>query len=75
MSGESEIDNLINDLQSRLAFQDDSLSSLNEMVVELQRELSDLRQVVMDLKQSFAEHRRSLNTGHTEYANSRPPHY
>ena len=75
MSSELKIDNLIDDLQSKLAFQDDSLSALNDMVADLQREISDLRQVVIDLKQGFAEQRRSLNLEPIEYGSSRPPHF
>ncbi len=75
MSSQLQIDNLVNDLQIRQAFQDDSLSSLNEMVAVLQREVSDLRKVVIDLKQSFAENRQSTNAEPNDFVSSGPPHF
>ena len=55
MISEMEMDKLVNELQSKLAFQEDALTSLNDVVIGLQRDLIELRQLMMAINQRVSD--------------------
>lgn len=60
------------DLQSRLAFQEDTLQSLNDVVVDHQKEIGDIRRQVGGLIDQLEQVLIDLEAG---AENERPPHY
>jgi SlyX protein len=60
------------DLQTRLAFQEDTLQSLNDVVADHQREIGDIRRQVGALIDQLEQVLADLDAG-TE--NEKPPHY
>ncbi len=74
MSHESQMIKMINDLQSKQAFQDDALCSLSDVISGLQEEIVDLRQLVVILNQRLAEYGEILQ-GRTFESVDSPPHY
>ena len=75
MSSEVEMDELINELQSKLAFQEDALTSLNDVVIGLQGDLSELRQLMMALNQRISAQDEIINAHASIAIDARPPHY
>ena len=75
MSSEIEMDELVNELQSKLAFQEDALSSLNDVVIGLQRDLTELRQLMMALNQRISAQDEIINAHASIAIDARPPHY
>ncbi|WP_410017117.1 SlyX family protein [Pseudomonas sp. 5P_3.1_Bac2] len=67
-----ENDERINDLQSRLAFQDDTIQALNDVVVEQQRLLERLQMQVAALARRQAEVSAQFGIEEDE---APPPHY
>jgi SlyX protein len=60
------------DLQTRLAFQEDTLQSLNGVVADHQREIGDIRRQVAALIDQLEQVLSDLDAG---VDNERPPHY
>ena len=75
MSGEIQMDDLVKELQSKLAFQDDALTSLNDIVIELQRDLTELRQLMMAINQRVSDQGDIINAELSDNIDSPPPHY
>jgi len=75
MSGEMQMDELVNELQSKLAFQDDALNSLNDIVIGLQRDLAELRQLLMAINQRVSDQGDIINAGLSDNIDPSPPHY
>lgn len=66
---------LLRELQSQLAFQEDTLSALNDALAGQQRELLVLRRQVELLKQQQDEHTATLAELSGGGDSERPPHY
>ena len=75
MSSEIEMDKLVNELQSKLAFQEDALTSLNDVVIGLQRDLIELRQLMMAINQRVSDQGEIINTHASIDIDTTPPHY
>ena len=75
MSSEIERDKLVNELQSKLAFQEDALTSLNDVVIGLQRDLIELRQLMIAINQRVSDQGEIINTHASIDIDAPPPHY
>ncbi len=75
MSSEIEMDKLVNELQSKLAFQEDALTSLNDVVIGLQRDLIELRQLIMAINQRVSDQGEIINMHASIDIDAPPPHY
>jgi len=73
MSNTKQIEEKINELEIKLAFQDDLLNSLNDIVTRQDKEILDLWTANRLLKQSM--HDMKSETGGTEIEEAPPPHY
>ena len=67
------MENKIIDLQSKLAFQDETINQLNEVITDQQNQLDQLREEIRLLGLRIANVAQS-NTG-TEEKEPPPPHY
>lgn len=67
------IENQIVDLETRLAFQDDHVTKLNDIVVQQQRQLDELRLEVNSLGKHLRTALPSLLA--TQNEETPPPHY
>lgn len=62
----------LNDLESRIAFQEDTLDKLNDIVARQEKELDQLKRMVLILSTQL----RSFDAGEgMPKANEVPPHY
>ena len=75
MSSEIEMDKLVNELRSKLAFQEDALTSLNDVVIGLQRDLIELRQLMMAINQRVSDQGEIINANTSIDIDAPPPHY
>ena len=75
MTSEIEMDKLVNELQSKLALQEDALTSLNDVVIGLQRDLIELRQIMMAINQRVSDQGEIINTHASIDIDAPPPHY
>lgn len=75
MGSEIEMDKLVNELQNKLAFQEDALTSLNDVVIGLQRDLIELRQIMMAINQRVSDQGEIINTHASIDIDAPPPHY
>ena len=75
MISEMEMDKLVNELQSKLAFQEDALTSLNDVVIGLQRDLIELRQLMMAINQRVSDQGEIINSHASIDIDAPPPHY
>lgn len=73
MSGLSDLTGRIDDLESRLAFQDDLIESLNEVVARQDQEMVRLRQRLESLEAKLDD-LSTVAPGSTE-SHEVPPHY
>jgi len=73
---QSSLEQALVDLQTRLAFQEDTLQSLNDVVADHQREIGDIRRqvgaLIGQLEQVLVELDSSAGVGPVD---ERPPHY
>lgn len=69
---QSSLEQALIDLQTRLAFQEDTLQSLNDVVADHQREIGDIRRQVGALIDQLEQVLTDLDAG---VENERPPHY
>lgn len=69
---QSSLEQALIDLQTRLAFQEDTLQSLNDTVADHQREIGDIRRQVGALIGQLEQVLTELD-GSPD--NERPPHY
>ena len=63
----------IMDLQTRLAFQEDSIDTINQIVVRQQNEIDLLKREIIQLKEMIEDFRDSQGDGGG--GNELPPHY
>lgn len=63
----------IMDLQTRLAFQEDSIDAINKIVIKQQSEIDLLRREIIQLKEMVEEFSESQGEGVSE--TELPPHY
>lgn len=71
---QSSLEQALVDLQTRLAFQEDTLQSLNDVVADHQREIGDIRRQVGALIDQLEQVLTDLDAG-VGVENERPPHY
>jgi len=69
---QSSLEQALIDLQTRLAFQEDTLQSLNDTVADHQREIGDIRRQVGVLIGQLEQVLTDLDAAPE---NERPPHY
>ena len=73
---QSSLEQSLIDLQTRLAFQEDTLQSLNDVVADHQREIGDIRRqvgaLIGQLEQVLVELDSGAGAGPFD---ERPPHY
>jgi SlyX protein len=62
----------VEDLESRLAFQEDTLDSLNKVIVEQQKEIDKLNTYIRILKDKISSVEHSISVPESE---APPPHY
>jgi SlyX protein len=62
----------LTELQTRLAFQDDALQSLNQTVIRQQKEIQELKLELLELKERLQELAESEGERKEE---APPPHY
>lgn len=74
MSGQDPTSRL-DELESRLAFQDDLVESLNRMVAAQDRELERLRRRLADLESKLADLAEGASLPGAEPGQEIPPHY
>lgn len=60
------------DLESRLAYQEHTLDTLNKVVIEQQKEIAQLNHFIRILKDKIKD---VEENGGISQANERPPHY
>lgn len=71
-----DIEEQLIDLQTRVAYQEDTLAHLNEVITKQDVELMQLKQQVRLLAQRLDEMARDPIQGDaTDIINDRPPHY
>ena len=71
----SELENQLVDLQTRVAFHEDTLEQLNEVIAKQDADITQLKQQVRLLAKHLEELRSVQGEGDTEITNERPPHY
>lgn len=67
-------DKRLADLEFRLAFQEDALNSLDQVVARQQRDIEDLQRLNRELYRRLREWEERLEAG-SEGAEEKPPHY
>ena len=68
-----ELENQLIDLQTRFAFQEDTLMALNDVVANQARHIEQLQALLRQLQQSLQEVREQSQGG--EVIEAPPPHY
>jgi SlyX protein len=72
----SDIEEQLIDVQTRVAYQEDTLAQLNEVITKQDAEIVQLKQQMRLLAQRLDELARDpAQGGETEIINDRPPHY
>lgn len=72
----SDIEEQLIDVQTRVAYQEDTLAQLNEVITKQDAEIVQLKQQIRLLAQRLDELARDpAQAGDTEIVNDRPPHY
>ena len=72
----ADITRQINDLQSKLAFQEDTVHVLNEVVSEQQQDIISLKTQMRTLLDELKNVLEELDTGPSRLMdNEKPPHY
>lgn len=72
----TDIEEQLIDIQTRVAYQEDTLAQLNEVITKQDAEIMQLKQQVRLLAQRVDELVRDPSQGDvTEVVNDRPPHY
>ena len=64
--------NKVEDLETRLAFQEDTLETLNNVIIEHQKEIEKLHTYVRILKDKLSSVENSITTPEND---APPPHY
>ena len=63
------------DLQTRLAFQEDSIDEMNVTIVRQQKEIEMLQKEIIQLKELIEELRENSVSGSDAIEHEVPPHY
>ena len=72
----SDIEEQLIDVQTRVAYQEDTLAQLNDVITKQDAEIVQLKQQVRLMAQRLDELMRDPVQGEgTEITNDRPPHY
>lgn len=72
----SDIEEQLIDVQTRVAYQEDTLAKLNDVITKQDTEIVQLKQQVRLLAQRLEELMRDPAQGDdTDITNDRPPHY
>lgn len=75
MGGQGEATSRLDELESRVAFQDDLIESLNAVVARQDRELADLRRRVQALEDKLADLAEAASLPGAAPGHEVPPHY
>lgn len=72
----SDIEEQLIDVQTRVAYQEDTLAQLNDVITKQDAEIVQLKQQVRLLAQRLDELARDpAQAGEADITNDRPPHY
>lgn len=72
----SDIEEQLIDVQTRVAYQEDTLAQLNDVITKQDAEIVQLKQQMRLLAQRLDELSRDpAQAGETDIPNDRPPHY
>ena len=71
----SSLESRLDELESRLAFQDDLIESLNEVIAQQDQNLSKLVLQVQILKEKLVEFEKSTIISSLSSRHELPPHY
>lgn len=72
----SDIEEQLIDVQTRVAYQEDTLAQLNDVITKQDAEIVQLKQQIRLLAQRLDELARDpAQAGETDITNDRPPHY
>lgn len=72
---DAQFDKLMIDLQSKIAFQEDTVQTLNDVVSEQQKDILQLKAQVHSLIDELRTVLSGLETGGINSDNEIPPHY
>lgn len=75
MTDESESQSVLEDLQTRLSFQEDTLSQLNRIVARQDEHIARLEQQLGALAGKYRDLRDTLEEQSSAPGEERPPHY
>jgi len=71
-----DIEAVLIDLQSRIAYQDDTIQQLNDVIVSQDRTILNIEHQLKDLSKQMLEMREEMrNQGGISISDERPPHY
>jgi SlyX protein len=71
----TNIENELIDLQTRIAYQEDLLSELNNIVIKQDAEILTLKQQVRQLAKKMEDFLANPESGGVEISMEKPPHY
>ncbi|UUA74356.1 SlyX family protein [Cellvibrio sp. QJXJ] len=71
----SDLEEQLIDVQTRVAYQEDTLVQLNEVITRQDAEIIQLKQQLRLIAQRLDELSTNPAQGDTEMADERPPHY
>ena len=71
----NDTDEKIIDLQTRLAFQEDSIDAMNRVIARQQQEVDKLQNEIITLKELIEELRENNVASSDELQHEVPPHY
>jgi SlyX protein len=71
----SDLEEQLIDVQTRIAYQEDTLAQLNEVITRQDAEIIQLKQQLRLLAQRIDEMQRNPSQAGDEITNERPPHY
>lgn len=71
----SDIEQQLIDLQTRVAYQEDTLEQLNNVITQQDADITQLKQHVRILAQRLEDSLRNQGAAGEEIVDERPPHY
>jgi len=71
----NDIQEQLIDLQTRVAFQEDTLEQLNQIIAQQDGDIVQLKQQIRILAQRLEDAARAQASGAGELTDERPPHY
>lgn len=71
----SDVENQMVDLQTRVAFHEDTLEQLSEIIAKQDADIIQLKQQLRLLAKNLEELQGTQGQGDDEITNDRPPHY